>query len=170
MAPRPVQTTDIRITASMKVKPEAVFRALTSARELCVWWLDRAETEARNSGRFRMVWPPNRKLNGGEVRGTFVDLQKGEKVAWLWSEEAAGRGTPPLISFFIEKKGRGCDVTLLHSGFSAAKSRERAVRKFRESWEDCLAKLKLYLEQGKTCKEDPLTFAEVEMLRKASRR
>jgi len=167
MAHRPFKTTDIRLTASVKAKPEAVFRALTSARELCVWWLDRAETDARNSGRFRMVWPPSRQLDGSEVRGVFVDLEKGEKVAWLWDDASRGSGVPALISFFIEKKPRGCQLTMVHAGFSGAPSRERFVRRYRRGWEDCLAKLKLYLEQGKTCKADTVTFADVELLRKA---
>lgn len=161
---------DIRLSACLKAKPEAVYRALTSARELCVWWLDRAETDARNTGHLRMVWSAPHHGDGNEVRGVFVDLDPGKKVAWLWDGRSRGKGVPALISFFIEKRSRGSEVTLVHAGFSASSSRAKVFDRYLEGWEDCLAKLKLYLEEGKTCKGDPLTFADLELLRKAGRR
>ncbi|MFH1725076.1 MAG: SRPBCC domain-containing protein [Elusimicrobiota bacterium] len=170
MPRRSFPASDIRFSASLKAKPEQVYRALTSARELCVWWLERAETDARNMGRMRMVWPAGRRCDGIEARGVFVDLDPGRKVAWILDDGSRTRGVPALVSFFIEGKGRGAQVTLVHAGFSSAPSRERLLRRYQEGWEDCLAKLKLYLDAGKICKGDRLTFADVEaLLRKAGR-
>ena len=157
--PRARRTSDVRFSASIKAQPTEVYRALTSARELCVWWLDRAETDARNMGRWRMEWPPS---NGHKTRleasGVFVDLEPGRKVAWIQDDRSRPPGVPPLVTFFIEKKGRGSDVTLVHAGFSSAPGRAAVLAAWRGGWEDCLAKLKLYLETGRAKKGELLSL------------
>lgn len=167
------KTRDLRLSVVLRAKPENVYRALTSARELCRWWLAGAETDARNAGRFRMVWPKARKGGDlpralGEKEGFFVDLEPGKKVAWMW-KSAARNGAPPLSSFFIEAKGRGCEATLLHSGFSAKAAAERSFQAYARGWEDCLAKLKLYVESGRACKTETITFADLKTLLKAKK-
>jgi hypothetical protein len=87
-----------------------------------------------------------------------VDLEPECKVAWLWKGPGRRDGSPPLCSFFILPKGRGCEVTLLHAGFSKRPSADRVYAAFRAGWEDALAKLKLYQETGKTRKTDILTL------------
>lgn len=166
----PSRTCDIRISTAIKAEPGEVYRALTSARELCLWWLDRAETEARNMGRFRMVWPAGVRGNGSEAAGVFADLEPGSKVALALDAQSRPRGMPALVSIFIEAKPKGAELTLIHAGFSASPSRRRLLETARESWEDGLAKLRLYLESGKTCKSDRLTFADLEMLLRPPRR
>lgn len=164
------KTRDLRYTVTIRAKPEQVYRALTSATELCRWWLQGAETDARSAGRFRMVWPKLKRANGtngharfpdrvamGDIEGHFVDLEPGRKVAWLW-QLPRRRPFPPLSSFFIQPKGRGCEVTLLHAGFPSKAAADRAWRGCAEGWEDCLAKLKLYLETGRTCKTEALSL------------
>ena len=162
------KTRDIRLTAVIKAKPEAVYKALTSTRELCRWWLSGAETDARNAGRLRLVWPAIKSVSGGrpfpvnaafgEIEGHFVDLEPGRKVAWLWKVARRKALFPPLSSFFILPKGRASEVTLLHAGFSALPSAQRTFEGCASGWEDCLAKLRLYLESGKTCKSQVLTL------------
>lgn len=165
------KTRDLRYAIFIRASPERVYRALTSATELCRWWLQGAETDARSTGRFRMVWPRLKRpgaSNGharfpdcvalGDVEGHFVDLEPGRKVAWLWSLPRRS-SLPPLSSFFIERKGRGSVVTLLHAGFSSRPAADRVWRGSAEGWEDCLAKLKLYLETGRTCKTEALTLS-----------
>ncbi|MFA5140664.1 MAG: SRPBCC domain-containing protein [Elusimicrobiota bacterium] len=161
-----VETADIRISAFVRAKPEQVYRCFTSARELCVWWLDRAETEARNMGRFRMVWPSKGGGKDVEAAGVFVDLEPGTKVAWIWDKPSRPRGVPALITFHIESRPRGSQVTVVHAGFSSAGPGEKLLRRYRESWEDCLAKLRLYLETGKTRKAERLKLADVDALRR----
>lgn len=156
MSRRTPQIRDVRVSAFVKADPGQVYRALTSARELCVWWLDRAETDARNTGRFRLVWPAGCKGLGPEARGVFVDLEPGQKVAWMLDGKGATRGLPPLVSFFIEKKPRGCQVTVVHAGFSGTGSQPKAAR---GAWEDAVAKLKLYLETGRVRKPERVRLA-----------
>jgi len=177
-SPRPVRgkTRDLRFTLSIKAKPEQVYRALTSATELCRWWLQGAETDARNVGRFRMVWPKLKKreddggqrsfplhVSLGDSEGYFVDLEPGRKVAWMWKLPRKCH-YPALSSFFIEPKRGGCQVTLVHAGFSAKPSADKAFQGCAEGWEDCLAKLKLYLETGRTCKAQALSFSALKPL------
>jgi uncharacterized protein YndB with AHSA1/START domain len=164
------KTRDLRFTLKIKAKPEQVYRALTSATELCRWWLQGAETDARNVGRFRMVWPRVRsEENGaagkqfppnaclGDSEGYFVDLEPGRKVAWMWKLPRRCH-FPPLSSFFIQPVGRGCELTLLHAGFSSSAVADKAYGGCKAGWEDCLAKLKVYLETGRTCKSQALSF------------
>ena len=71
------RTRDIRISVPVNASPERIFRAFTSARDLCVWWAARAETDARNMGRLRMVWPQAGDARGEDAKGIFVDLEPG---------------------------------------------------------------------------------------------
>lgn len=167
------KTRDLRLTTLLRAKPENVYRALTSARELCRWWLAGAETDARNTGRFRMVWPKARRGGDlpralGEKEGYFVDLEPGKKVAWMW-KTSARNGAPPLSSFFIEAKARGCEVTLLHSGFSAKAAADRSFQAYAQGWEDCLAKLKLYVESGRAAKTETLSLASLKTFLKVKK-
>lgn len=171
------KTRDLRFTVRIKAKPEQVYRALTSATELCRWWLAAAETDARNVGRFRMVWPRVQRRDAeqvarafppygvaiGDSEGYFVDLEPGRKVAWMWKLPRKAQ-YPALSSFFIQPRGTGSEITLLHAGFSTRPAADRAYTGCAEGWEDCLAKLKLYLETGRTCKSQPLTFRGAKVL------
>lgn len=169
------KTRDLRFTLAIKAKPDLVYKALTSATELCRWWLAGAETDARNTGRFRMVWPAVKRRHGrgerlfppnvalGDSEGFFVDLEPGRKVAWMWKLPRSNR-YPALSSFFITPRGRGSEVTLLHAGFSAKPEHDKYFIGCADGWEDCLAKLKLYLETGRTCKSQALTFDGLKLL------
>lgn len=145
------RTSDIRLVVSVRTEPTEVYRALTSARELCAWWLERAETDARNMGRWRMGGAPGR----GEARGLFVDLEPARKVALIEDDATRPAGVPPLTTFFLEKKGRATEVTLVAAGFTSAKP----LAASRTRWEDCLAKLKLYLETGRARKAETLVLS-----------
>jgi uncharacterized protein YndB with AHSA1/START domain len=158
----------LRLSVRVKAKPVEVYRVLTSARELCRWWLTGAETDARNSGRLRMVWPkrPGCRSFSGEREGYFVDLEPERKVAWIWRAGSRKNGVPPLCSFFILPKRGRCEVTLLHAGFTRRLAADKAYACFATGWEDALAKLKLYLETGRTCKQEVLTLTGLKILLK----
>ena len=164
MASRSVKTLDIRVSAFVKAEAGHVYRSLTSAKELCVWWVDKAETEARNMGRFRLVWRSQDRKKNIEATGVFVDLEREKKVAWIWDDKSRPAGLPPLVSFFIEEGEDGCEVLVVHAGFSAAASKRRMLEGFRVIWEDVIAKLKLYLESEKIAKGELLTLKDVELL------
>ena len=165
-----LSTRDIRLAAIIRAKPEIVYRTLTSARELTRWWLLGAETDARNAGRVRMIWPRVRGKNGekapgfGEREGVFVDLEPARKVAWLWKPARGEKGVPPLTSIFMLPARGGSEVTLLQSGFPSAASADPVYRGYARAWEDGLAKLKLYLETGRTCKMECVDLEAVRIL------
>ncbi|MBI5243692.1 MAG: SRPBCC domain-containing protein [Elusimicrobia bacterium] len=162
MPSRRAKTRDIRISAFIKAKPEKIYHALTSARELCVFWLDRAETDARNLGKFRMVWP-TKDGEGCEASAVFVDLEPGRKVSWIFNPSSRRGGrVPALVNVFIEDRPRRVQATIQHAGFSAARSHDRVFEAFRSLWEDCLAKLKAHLEHGRVFKGEKLTLAAAE--------
>ena len=172
-----LSTRDIRLVATIRVKPELVYRGLTSARELTRWWLQGAETDARNAGRLRMIWPRVRAQEGvrapgfGEREGVFVDLEPARKVAWLWKPVRGEKGAPSLTSIFIlPARGGKSEVTLLHSGFPTAASSDKLYDGYAWGWEDGLAKLKLYLETGRTCKLESVDFEAVKILTARTRR
>lgn len=170
-----LKTRDVRFSVRLRAEPWAVYQSLTSARELTRWWLLGAETDARNAGRVRMVWPRVRGSDGarcdglGEREGVFVDLEPGKKVAWLFKPARGDRRAPPLVSVFIDKRRGGCEVTLLHSGFKSAPSYDELYRGYSRAWEDGLAKLKLYLETGRTCKMECVDLEAVRILTRSRR-
>ncbi len=146
----PAATRDLRFAVKVSADPRAVYRALTSARELTRWWLLDAETDARNAGRVRMIWP--RACGLGAREGVFVDLEPGKKVAWLFKPGRGERRSPPLVSVFIGRRRGLCEVVLLHAGFDSGPSGDELYRSHARAWEDGLAKLKLYLETGRARK------------------
>ena len=171
-----MKTRDIRFAVKLRARPQAVYQALTSARELTRWWLLGAETDARNAGRVRMIWPRVRREDGrqsrglGEREGIFVDLEPGRKVAWLFNSVRGERRTPPLVSVFISGRGFSCEATLLHAGFPSSAASDELYQGYARAWEDGLAKLKLYLETGRTCKLETVDLEAVRILMKAARR
>ncbi len=163
------KTQDIRLTVDIKASPTRIYKALTSARTLCRWWLEGAETNAKNMGRFRLLWPTI-KTEGekskrlfpphtatGEVCGVFVDLEPSKKIAWIWEVSPKWKH-PPLSTIFIEAHGPYSRVTLIHPGFSTKPRLAKYIIGARAGWEDCLAKLKTYLETGKTVKTQVMTL------------
>ncbi|MCR4295673.1 MAG: SRPBCC domain-containing protein [Elusimicrobia bacterium] len=172
-----LSTRDIRLAATIRAKPELVYRGLTSARELTRWWLEGAETDARNAGRLRMIWPVKRAKAGvrcpgfGEREGVFVDLEPARKVAWLWKPARGEKGAvPALASFFILPARGGSEVTFLHSGFPSSPGGDALYEGYARAWEDGLAKLKLYLETGRTCKLECLDLEAVRIFTRKGKR
>jgi uncharacterized protein YndB with AHSA1/START domain len=170
------KTRDLRFAVKLRADPKAVYQALTSARELTRWWLLGAETDARNAGRVRMVWPRVRSELGGDLckglgerEGVFVDLEPGKKVAWLFKPVRGDRRAPPLVSVFIGRRRGLSEVTLLHAGFGTGPSYDELYRGYARAWEDGLAKLKLYLETGRTCKMECIDFETASILAKGRR-
>jgi uncharacterized protein YndB with AHSA1/START domain len=170
----------LRFSVRLRAKPQAVYQALTSARELTRWWLLGAETDARNAGRVRMVWPrvrsglqdvSERKLSGslGEREGLFVDLEPGRKVAWLFKPARGDRRAPPLVSVFIGRRRGSCEVTLVHAGFGDGPAWDELYKGYGRAWEDGLAKLKLYLETGRTCKLESIDLETARILARKRR-
>ena len=165
-----LKTRDVRFAVKLRAEPLAVYKALTSARELTRWWLLGAETDARNAGKVRLVWPRVKGGDGsrcaglGERQGVFVDLEPAKKVAWLFTPARGDLRAPPLVSVFIDRRRGGCEVTLLHAGFKSAPSYDELYRGYACAWEDGLAKLKLYLETGRTCKLEALDLESARIL------
>ena len=86
-------------------------------------------------------------------------------VAWLWKTARGEKGVPALASIFIlPARGGKSEVTLLHSGFPSAASADAVYGRYARAWEDGLAKLKLYLEKGRTCKLECLDLEAVRIL------
>jgi uncharacterized protein YndB with AHSA1/START domain len=170
------RTRDVRLAVKLRAEPQAVYQALTSARELTRWWLLGAETDARNAGRVRMVWPRVRSPRDGslckglgEREGVFVDLEPGKKVAWLFKPVRGDRRAPPLVSVFIGHRRGLSEVTLLHSGFGSGPSCDELYKGYARAWEDGLAKLKLYLETGRTCKMETVDLETARILTRSRR-
>ena len=167
MKPPKFAQRDIRLCVPVRARPARVWRCLTSARELCAWWTERAETNARNGGRLRLVWPSTPHEPAREGRGVFVDLEPGRKVAWAW--DGACRGVPPLVSFFVEERRGGATLTLHHGGFSTAASARKRCARWEKFWEDGVAKLVLYLDTGRSVKSERVSLADLPRLRRARR-
>jgi hypothetical protein len=77
---------------------------------------------------------------------------------------------PSLTSIFILPARGGSEVTLLHSGFPSAESVDELYCCYARAWEDGLAKLKLYLEKGRTCKLECVDLESARILTAKARR
>jgi uncharacterized protein YndB with AHSA1/START domain len=166
-----LKTRDIRFGLKLRAKPQSVYLALTSARELTQWWLQGAETDARNAGHVRMVWPRSRATATGlgEREGYFVDLEAGKKVAWLFKPTRGHSAVPALVSVFIDPRRDGCEVTWLHAGFPAAAVADEMFQSYARVWEDGLAKLKIYVETGRTCKMESMDLEAARIFTRSRR-
>lgn len=102
----------------------------------------RLRWRGRGAGEGRNKYPQGL----GEVRGVFVDLQPGRKVAWLWEAQAPGPGTPRLVSFFILPSGRSSEVSIQHCGFEPGPGAEPLFKGFKAGWTDALSRLKRHVE------------------------
>ncbi|MFA6093587.1 MAG: SRPBCC domain-containing protein [Elusimicrobiota bacterium] len=146
---RPGTSKDIRVSVRLRCSPEQAYEALTSERGLLLCGLSRAKTDARSRGRFRMVWPRNAVHGDLEASGVFVDLDPGNKAAWLFDEKRSfGKvGMPALVNIFIEPCGRGARATLVHPGFPAGEDAGQAA--FRSLWTELLDGLRSRFSGGR---------------------
>jgi uncharacterized protein YndB with AHSA1/START domain len=105
-----VRSVDVRTT------PERLWKLLTEADALVLWWPDVAELEPREGGRVRMVFAPNSSV----VNGRVTRFEPPTGLGFTWEREQSPDAVTQ-VEFTVTDLGDGhCRVEVAHSGWEAA--------------------------------------------------
>ncbi len=141
VAAKPSLTLKRRLNAP----PPKVFQAWTEPKAMMQWFApshcvtERAESEPRVGGRFRVVM----RENNGEVHdvsGIYREVVLHEKLVFTWAWRTT-RERESLVTVLIRPDGDGTLLTLTHEQFFDEKARDD----HRSGWTGALDKLAQYL-------------------------
>jgi len=123
----------------IKAPPERVFRALTEARELERWFVQRAEIELKPGGTIRTEWAP-----GVGEHGKVKDVKPFQLFSFTWE---ALSPTPTTLTFELSKQRDGTLLTLTHSGIGDGEKWE-VYRNISKAWDAHLNDLASWIQTG----------------------
>ncbi len=140
---KPNRTFETRL--SIQAPREAVWRALTEAREIARWFAPTVEAEPRVGGRLvwqwgqQHVWPQ-----------TIEVFEPGQHLRTRYDSGVAGadgKKRPLFVDFHLEGHGGVTALRLVHSGFGPEASFDEEFDGISGGWSVELRSLRLYLEQ-----------------------
>jgi uncharacterized protein YndB with AHSA1/START domain len=130
--------TEERIIAA---PPATVAAAIASPFGLANWFCDDARVERRPRGRVVLSWH-----TGGQACGRWTTYDPPGHLAWSWRDETNGRES--VVSFELTPAGSGTHVRVAEEGIAAEN-----VAEVTQQWEDALADLKAFVEEGHNARE-----------------
>ena len=128
----------IEITKEIDAPVDAVWRAITEARELEQWFPVEARVTPGPNGTIWLSWG-----DGAEGEGRIFHWEP--NVRFGWGEEFGGQRT--ATDFFLEAKGAKTVVRVVTSGFSDDPQWDDDFHMLEGGWSYFMAHLKLYLER-----------------------
>ena len=135
-------TRSVEATIEIEASPEAVWRALSDARELERWFPLEARVEPGEGGSVFMSW---KNEYAGESRITVWEPGRHLQITWGFSDEE--KEITQLTDFHLEGgKGRTI-LRVVTSGFPEDPSWDAWYEGTRQGWAYELASLKRYLEK-----------------------
>ena len=152
----------IELTVVIDAPVEAVWEALTRAEELVKWFPLEARVTPGPGGRVWIAWPGMEAELGIEVWEPARHL----RLRDLPRADSAASARPLLaIDYFLEGRGGGTVLRLVHSGFGRTAAWDAEYDDTNRGWAAFLANLRHYLgrHRGKPCRQImlpvPLTFS-----------
>jgi uncharacterized protein YndB with AHSA1/START domain len=137
----------IDLSVVVKASPEAVFRALTDARELERWFPSTAESDPRPGGAFRYTFT-NQNAQHDHVReGRYLEVVPLRKVSYPW--HMAPGEAPTTVEFTVIGGAGETTVSLVHSGWATDPAVDQAFQMHVQGWGFFLQNLKAVLEGGR---------------------
>ncbi|MFQ5718792.1 MAG: SRPBCC domain-containing protein [Acidobacteriota bacterium] len=154
----------IEVKLDIEATPEQVWKALTDAEELARWFPLEAGVEPGAGGKIVLSWGENME---GICRIRRWEPERHLQTTWMepteraaaaardapegsWIETAA-RGDWPadhlLVDTYLEARGGGTTLRLVHSGFSADAAWDEEYDSHRRGWNFELCSLRHYLER-----------------------
>jgi len=123
------------ISASFPFSSEAVFTALTNARQIAVW--------SSQSGKVQPTIGGKIELFDGWVKGTVLAYESGKRLSFTWKpSEWAKEKQASIVTCHFKPTKTGTKLTLKHSGFP----NDRELQNHKEGWtEFVFDPLKIYL-------------------------
>lgn len=156
MTKTPTDTRGIEITLEIAAPTEHVWRALTDARELMRWFPIKAKVDPGVGGKIWLywegslqgfntisVWEPERHLRTGWFDPESMPAEDRPDTIFYKDTEAQRQ---LVVDYFLEAKGGGTVLRLVHSGFSRDASWDDEFDGHRRGWTFELRSLRNYLE------------------------
>jgi uncharacterized protein YndB with AHSA1/START domain len=131
---------EIRIDAP----PEAVFKALTDARELGNWMASRAESDPRSGGAFEYVFQFEDPAQNNSQQGEYIAVEPDQLVALPWVFPFSDKRT--TVEYRLSGDGGATDVRFTHSGFETGEPWDSVRERFVGGWHAFLESLKAWVE------------------------
>lgn len=131
------KTKTIRRQVLIPASPEQVYAALVNARKHTACTGSTATGVARVGARFT-AWD-------GYISGTHLTLEKGKRIIQEWQTTEWPEGSPPsLLELTLKAKGKGTELTMVHSKVPA----DHAA-KYAKGWKEFYwSPLKRYFRDG----------------------
>ena len=123
---------------------QAVWRALTEEEQLQRWCSPRAQIRPRVGGLFRACVD---RVTEFEAQIELLDPLRRLRLMYLPSEAVPRADTVMVDDFTLDPVPGGTIVRLLGSGVPAAPEWDIQYWRLRTSWQQALARLKVYVEQ-----------------------
>jgi uncharacterized protein YndB with AHSA1/START domain len=102
------KTKIIRQKVLISAKPEQVYDALVNAKKHSTFTGSTATGAARVGARFT-AWD-------GYISGTYLALEKGKRITQKWQTTEWPEGSAPsLLDLILKSKGKGTELTMVHS-------------------------------------------------------
>jgi len=134
----------IEMTLEIDAPTDAVWRALTDAKELVRWFPLEAEVEPRVGGRYWTSWGGK---FAGESRITILEPERHLQTNWPTGTKDEGRPTELAVDYHLEGRGGRTVLRLVHSGFGRGAEWDEEYDGIRVGWTFELRSLRHYLER-----------------------
>lgn len=119
-----IRTATIRQRVTISAPPDAVYRALTHARQHAAFTEAEATGAARVGARFT-AWD-------GYIEGKHLVLEKARRIVQEWSTtEWPNNAAPSRLEIRLEPKGKGTLLVMVHAGVPASQAAS-----LRQGWKD----------------------------------
>ena len=128
----------IEITKEIDAPVDAVWRAITEARQLEQWFVVEARVEPRANGKVWVSWG-----QGAEIESTILHWEPNKRFGW--GEE--WNGQLMATDFFLEARGARTVVRVVTSGFSDDPAWDDDFHMVEGGWQYFMAHLKLLVER-----------------------
>ena len=135
----------LRITRTLDVPRERVWRAWTQPEELAQWWWpERFQTtyqvDLREGAQYRFRTANLPDLGVLSLTGRFLEVYPPERLVYTWQWEN-GDERPTRVSVDLEERDARTEIHLTHEGFADNQERENHVL----GWTHCLDRLQTCL-------------------------
>jgi uncharacterized protein YndB with AHSA1/START domain len=127
------------ITRSLRVQPERVWSAFTTADEYAAWiWPPAWNTECSIDLRVGGVFSVAAAEQGLSVEGRYVEIEPMTRLVltWRWGDDPE----ESLLTITIQPSDVGTELVLTHDRFDDETSRAN----HEQGWNDCLDRLPAY--------------------------
>jgi uncharacterized protein YndB with AHSA1/START domain len=139
-----VETRTVETTIEIDAPQDAVWKALTDAKELVRWFPLEAEVEPRVGGRYWISW---RNEWQGEHRIRVFEPESHLRTTWAAAVQEGEGLTELAVDYHLEGRGGRTVLRLVHSGFGRDAAWDEEYDGVRLGWTFELRSLRHYLER-----------------------